>query len=166
MPASEQGVSTDRYMVIPRTAIYLNRGDRVLLLKGAPTKRLWANLYNGIGGHVERGEDILSGAKRELYEETGYRDVDLWLCGILTVDAGEQVGVGIFIFRGEAPDEEPKISAEGTLDWIPLQDVAKYPVVADVPVLLSRCFSMRRGDTPFFARSYYDESDQLTVQFG
>jgi len=72
MPVSEQGVTNDRYMVIPRTAIFPRRGDAYLLIKGAPNKRLWANKYNGLGGHVERGEDILSAAGRELLEETGY----------------------------------------------------------------------------------------------
>jgi 8-oxo-dGTP diphosphatase len=49
MPQSDQGVTKDRYTVIPRTAIFLRRGDSYLLLKGAPTKRLWANQYNGLG---------------------------------------------------------------------------------------------------------------------
>ena len=65
MLQSDQGITNDRYTIIPRTAIFLRRGDLVLLLKGAPTKRLWANKYNGLGGHVESGEDLLSAAKRE-----------------------------------------------------------------------------------------------------
>jgi len=55
MPQSDQGVTRDRYMLIPRTIIFLRRGDFCLLIKGAPTKRLWAGKYNGVGGHVERG---------------------------------------------------------------------------------------------------------------
>lgn len=71
MPLSDQGVSTQRYKLIPRTLIFLKRGDKVLLHKGAPHKHIWANLYNGIGGHIERGEDVLNAARRELNEETG-----------------------------------------------------------------------------------------------
>ena len=52
-------------MLIPRTLIFLTCRDLVLLLKGAPHKRLWANRYNGIGGHIERGEDVLTAAQRD-----------------------------------------------------------------------------------------------------
>jgi len=60
MPVTDQGVNPDRYQLIPRTLIFLTRGESVLLLKGASHKRLWAERYNGVGGHVEQGEDILS----------------------------------------------------------------------------------------------------------
>ena len=40
-------------MLIPRVLIFLTRGESILLLKGATTKRLWADKYNGIGGHAD-----------------------------------------------------------------------------------------------------------------
>jgi 8-oxo-dGTP diphosphatase len=163
MPQSDQGVTNDRYTVIPRVGILLRRGDSVLLLKGAPTKRLWANQYNLLGGHVERGEDVLSAARRELLEETGLT-ADLWLCGTVIVDAGD-VGVALYLFAGESLDGQPKPSREGTAEWIPFDRAGELPLVEDLPALLARIRPMRSGDPPFAARSHYDEQGRLIVEF-
>jgi len=163
MPRSDQGVSRDRYMLIPRVLIFIRRGPLILLLKGAATKRLWANQYNGIGGHIEPGEDVLSAAQRELLEETSLT-ADLWLCGTVVVETGENPGIGIYVFTGECPHGDPQASAEGTLEWLPIADVSDLPVVEDLPVVLSRIRKMKPGDAPFSARSYY-ENEKLTVVF-
>ena len=163
MPQSDQGITNDRYTIIPRTAIFLRRGDSYLLLKGAPTKRLWANQYNGLGGHIEKGEDALSAAKRELLEETGLR-AELWLCGTLIVDAGEK-GIGLYIYTGDCSQGEPFPSKEGTAEWVEFARLNEYPVVEDLPLLLAKIHAMKRGDIPFSARSSYDEEGRLIVKF-
>ena len=165
MPKTDQGINRERYMVIPRTLIFVRRDNQVLLLKGAPTKRLWANQYNGVGGHVERGEDILSAARRELHEETGLDTGEMRLAGTMIVDAGEDVGVCVFVFTAEYQGGEVRPSPEGDLDWIPLDRLDAFPLVADLRHLLRRLFLSPGARLPFSARSYYDDYDRQIVEF-
>ena len=166
MGVEDQKATLDRYVLVPRTLVFLTRGHEILLLKGAPDKRLWAGKYNGVGGHVQRGEALLTAAHRELVEETGLR-ASLWLCGIVTIDAEPQVGVVLFVFRGEptSPDALVRASTEGQPVWVPLDAWQQLPLVEDLPVLLPKVLNARPDQPTFFARYAYDEEGNLHVAF-
>ncbi len=166
MPVSDQGAVPGRYTIIPRALIFVFRGEDVLLIRGAPSKRLWANKYNGIGGHIERGEDALSAARRELAEETGLTGVDLRLVGTVLIDAGGDLGIGLFVFRGDYREGDLIESAEGGLEWVPVRRLAEYPLVEDLQTFLPHITAMQHGDPPFCARTFYDDHEQMRIVFG
>ncbi len=174
MGKSDQGVETSggRYTVLPRVLVFVFHGEDVLLIKGAPTKRLWANRYNGLGGHVEAGEDVYSAAWREVLEEAGLEVRDLRLRGIVNVDVdplagGQRTGIMFFVFSASCDTRETRASEEGTLEWVSLERIEAYDLVEDVPVLLERVRGSDDGETaaPFSARYWYDDEDRLRISF-
>jgi len=165
MGRTEQGVekSLHRYQVIPRVLCFVLDGDRVLLLRGAATKRIWPNKYNGLGGHVERGEDIYTAALREIHEESGVEVTNLRLRGVVTIDAGHPVGIVLFIFLADAVTTEARPSNEGTLEWVPLDALATYDVVEDIRVVLPQVLRADREAQVFCAHYQYDAADNLLI---
>lgn len=165
MPVTDQGINIDHYLIVPRTLIFLTHEDKVLLLKGADDKHLWAGRYNGVGGHIEQGEDVLSAAHRELFEETGLIIPGLWLCGVVTVDTKTNPGVGIFIFTGNYDDADPIFSEDGNLEWITASQIKNLPLVDDLPYIIPKILKMKPGDIPFYAHSSYDEDGKIIISF-
>lgn len=143
MVEREQFEARGRYTVIPRTLVFLRHGDDVLLLRGAPTKRLWANRYNGLGGHVEVGETIEAAARREVREEAGIAEIDGLALRALVNLAGAPHGVLLCVFTGTARERAVVPSAEGVPEWVPVADLARVDLVDD-PAVIARILGADR----------------------
>ena len=167
MTKSDQGVekSAHRYKAVPRTLCFITHGDEVLLLRGSPTKRIWPNKYNGVGGHVEADEDVYAAAIREMREETDLDVSDARLRGVINIDTGEEIGIILFVFTALARGREVQPSPEGALEWVQRDRVATLDLVEDLPELLPKVLAMQPDDPPFFARYHYDEHDRLVITF-
>jgi len=167
MPSADQGASKskDRYHLVPRVLCFVTLGDEVLLLKGAPTKKIWPGKYNGLGGHVERGESVHAAALREIREEAGVEVKDLRLRGVITIETGEPAGIGLFVFTATALERAVRPSVEGALEWIPAHRIAELDTVEDLPTLLPRVLAMKTDIPCFSARYTYDADDKLLIEF-
>lgn len=166
MPITNQVLDPSRYSVVPRTLIFIfDSNDRVLLIKGALSKKIWPGLYNGIGGHIEAGEDILESAKRELREETGLENVCLHFCGQIMIDVSDSMGIAVFLFRGDYADEKIVPSEEGELKWIALNDLDDVPAVEDLPVLVPKIAAYKICDPAIIGKYVYDHTGKVNLLF-
>ncbi|MFO0865726.1 MAG: 8-oxo-dGTP diphosphatase [Gemmataceae bacterium] len=87
--------------------------------------------YNGLGGKLEPGEDVVACIRRELREEAGIECRSLRLRGTISWPGFGKQGEDWFgfIFVVDAWDGEvPAANDEGTLEWIPLDAVQSLPL--------------------------------------
>jgi 8-oxo-dGTP diphosphatase len=165
MPASEQGAEhTDgRWLTNNRTLIFVRNGDDVLLLKRAPTMRIFPNRYNGVGGHIERGEDVLTSARRETLEETGLDVRDLRLRAVYLIDANAASGITVFAFTAYSDSRDFTFCDEGTLEWVPIAEITNRDLVEDLPVILPRILAMDDYAPPLFVHLSYNDSGEIQL---
>lgn len=135
----------EHFTAYPRVLCFIENGDDVLLLKGAPSKRLYANQYNGVGGHVERDEDVLTALRREVREETGLEIVQPCLRAVIVADEGAGPGVLIVVYTARSNSRAVRPSPEGELVWAPRARVHSYNLVPDLFDLLPRLFAGDAG---------------------
>ncbi len=167
MGAQEQGANAiqNRWLTIPRALCFISSGDDLLLLKHAAHKRVFPNRYNGVGGHIERDEDPLTGARREIKEETGLDVRDVRLRAVYNIDAGAATGIIVFVFTAISDSRDVIEDREGSLHWVAQSDLYTFDLVDDLPVLLPRILSMQPTDPPLFVHVSYDEHDVMQMRF-
>lgn len=140
MRPEDQKKAGESYTIIPRVLVFLTHRNEVLLLRGAPDKKLFANQYNGLGGHIEPGETPYRAAVRELQEEAGITPAQLDLRAVIHITMPEPPGVMLFVFVGETSQMAGRPSAEGAPEWVSRHKLASLPLVEDLPHLLKHIF--------------------------
>ena len=168
MGAKQQGADAtrDRWMTMPRTLSFVMNGDAVLLMKRAAHKRVFPNKYNGLGGHIERHEDPMSSALREIVEESGLKVHSLRLRGIHNIDAGEPTGILLFVYSAISDCREIIVNSdEGSLEWIQRDRILEIDLVEDLPELLPLILDMDDDQPPLNVHVSYDASDRIILSF-
>ena len=107
-------------------------GRRVLMIhRNARADDHHLGKYNGLGGKLDRDEDVVAGFRREIREEAGIECEELVLRGTISWPGfgrnGEDWLGFVFVvtrFTGEPLQRNP----EGTLEWVDIDAIASLPL--------------------------------------
>jgi 8-oxo-dGTP diphosphatase len=114
--------------------------------------------YNGLGGKLDSGEDVVSGMRREIREEAGIQAEELALRGTISwpgFGKGGEDWFG-FIFRVDRWSGAPFAgNHEGALEWMPLARLPELNIWESdrlwLPMVFERTPRMFHGVMPYHA---------------
>jgi len=153
------GRGSERHTARLATVSFVTHEGRVLLLRHPEDGDRFRGRWNGIGGHVEAGEDVCAAARRELREEAGLDVPDLVLRGVVHEAGLLGHAYVLFVFAGSVRDADVHAAEGHELRWQPLAELGALPLVHDVAVLLPRALA---AGAPFTATERYDGGDRRT----
>lgn len=150
---------TNRHAVVPRTMSFIFNKDKVLLYK-ASNKKEWEGKYDTVGGHIEKGENILDAANREIQEETGLVLKNTKLKGIVHVSGFYGKEIMLFVTTSSTPNEKVISSDEGKLEWIELKKIDEIDTFEDLKPIIKKVLSLQNNEM-FIGTSKWDGKDGL-----
>lgn len=135
--------------------ILLKHQDQFLLL--LRDREPNQGLYTPVGGKLDPGERPLDAAIRETREETGIHIQAPKFCGILTESSPGKYNWISYVYLAEIPWQDAPPCSEGTLAWIPIQDLAQFPT----PPTDLAIYQYALRAQPFILDALFNESLEL-----
>lgn len=164
MKINDLNVIRTRYQVVPRTLVFIKNKDKYLVIHKKKQDSFGFNKLNGVGGHIEKGEEPFESALREIAEETGVEIRNLELAAILFIDINANPGIQVFVFSAGFVRGEFAHSDEGDLQWMSYSEIKESKVVlSEVPELIQICKSHKNGSKPVILKYTYNESGELRI---
>ena len=122
------------YTPIVATLGYVLSPDRsrvLLVHRNARPDDQHLGKYNGLGGKIERDEDVVAGMRREIEEEAGIQCDAMSLRGTISWPGfgkqGEDWLGFLFLITGYSGTPHAS-NPEGTLEWVPLDAIMALPL--------------------------------------
>jgi 8-oxo-dGTP diphosphatase len=107
-------------------------GRRVLMIhRNARADDAHLGKYNGLGGKLDAGEDVVAGLRREVREEAGIECDEVQLAGTVSWPGFGKHGEDWFgfIFRVTRFTGTPlTVNPEGALEWVEVERVPELPL--------------------------------------
>ncbi|BEL11330.1 8-oxo-dGTP diphosphatase [Actinoplanes sichuanensis] len=103
-----------------------DRGRILMIRRDARPDDIHYGYYNGLGGKLEPGEDVVAGLRREIREEAGIDCTGVELAGTISWPGFGRDGENWFgfLFRITSWTGTPhETNDEGSLHWVPVDEV-------------------------------------------
>jgi len=157
-------VIQEKYQLVPRTVVFIEKGEEILLLHKQKKDSFGYKKLNGIGGHIEQGEDSTEATRREIFEETGLKIKDLELAAMIFIDIRTNPGILLFVYKAKYTGGKLIDSDEGKLIWAKKSDIGHQEnIVKDIPFLINIIDSHEIGAKPAIGKYIYDEKGELRI---
>jgi 8-oxo-dGTP diphosphatase len=157
-------VIQSKYQLVPRTLIFIERDEDILLIHKNKRDSYGFSKLNGLGGHIEKGEEPYEAAKREIFEESGITVEEMNLVAIIFIEIGTNPGIILFVFKAKYSGGTLKKSDEGDLVWMKRTSIKDtVNLVKDIHFLLELSDSYVEGSSPILAKYIYDEKGELRI---
>lgn len=134
------------------TICYVDNGKELLLLhRNKKPQDVHAGKWIGVGGKFEKGESPEDCAMREICEETGLVATDMKLCGVIAFpDFTPNQDWYTYVFKVTAFEGSLKDCDEGSLEWVPYEEVLQKPTWEGDLIFLRWILDNR----PFFSAKF------------
>lgn len=161
-----------RKSVIPKLftltfPVKITTTNAIMVLMGMKKRGFGVGRYNGFGGKIEPGEDILKAAIREMKEESGIEGNPKYMkfMGVLSFLSSIDTDATVYVFLCDDFEGEPKVTDEMDVKWFYENNIPYNMMWPDdihwLPYVL-------RGKeiTGVFAFRDGDEVDHLSLSIG
>ena len=142
-------------------------GSRVLMIhRNKRPEDLHYGKYNGLGGRLEPDEDVLSGMRREIREESGLIAERIVLRGTISWPGFGKRGEDWFgfIFRIESwHGMAHEGNHEGTLEWVPRDSLLTLPLWPSDRLFLPMVFD--DDSRPFYGYMPYHNGEMVSWHY-
>lgn len=124
--------------------------------------------YNGLGGKVERGEDVAEAMRREIREEAGIEVTSMQLRGTVSWPGFNGRDVFGFVFLVTGYDGEPfEVNEEGDLAWHDVAAIMELPMWDGdrhfVPLVFDESVPQFHGVIPYDGGHSVDAAWRVTL---